>query len=507
MSSIWALPRKLRGNYYRLRRLLNETIFVSIPRYKNTQVKERQVFYKDEIERIIGEAKKYASPFPVPSERFEDFEYGLSVTDVSSDILKRTDECGVKYYRGILPGYAPYFKELYATGVLQSLVAAGRIAKITPTNYYTNDYPMIIEVETLHVVNPAFWSFSMIRECVINLLLIDKVLEAFGYGVIDGHPFNTAFKGGRPVMFDIGSFVKRQACQFAGELLHYQLNTLMMLSMNRSHFARHNIYAMNMPARTSTGHGISIEKQALYNLFYRYHTKHSSRGYVAILSEVFKEKIIKPEYVDVLFSQRLEVGGSTNPFKADEKSMASTFEERIIDLVQRFSPNAKSVLDIAGGHGHLGHRLAETGKFESIISLDPDEDAVEEAIAKHKGENVTFYHVNPFFPFGEREPFAASVRSDAVLAISITRRLILEQGYKLHAILSIISMYTRRHAYVEFAPLGDGSTSVPAWHNEKWFEEKFNMFFTTLHKEVLETINVGGVEKPFRIIYVGEKVK
>src|SRR5690606_22835639 len=124
---------KIRGNYYRLKRLLNENLFVSIPSYKKTNVKEREVFYRDRIDSIIRNASNHASPFPTPTERFKNYEYGISVTDVSSDVLKQREGDRVIYYRGILPGYAPYFKELYATGVLQSLAEAGRVAKITPT--------------------------------------------------------------------------------------------------------------------------------------------------------------------------------------------------------------------------------------------------------------------------------------------------------------------------------------------------------------------------------------
>ncbi len=513
VSGIWTLSHKIKRSYYRLRRLANETVFVSIPSYKKADVNERQDHYRKEVELIIRNASKHASPFPEPTERLENYEYALSLTDVSSDILKQVRDGKIIYYRGMLPAYVPFFRELYGTGILQSLAEAGRVAKIKPTNFYTDDYSMIIEVETLHVVNPVFWSFSMIRESVINLLLIDDVLKEIGYGVIDGHPFNSAFKDGRPVMFDIGSFVKRQECQFAGELIHYPLSTLLMLSTNRSHFGRHNIFSMNVPLLSAAGKGISIEKQALYRTFFRYHKKNSSRGYNAILSEVFNEKRIRPEYVDILFAKRLETStaleGETKPGITDPLTPTDTIT-KIVQLVRRFSPDAKSSLDLAGGSGGISYHLSTSGQFESVITLDYDENVVEYGIARLKDKRVTFYHVDPFFPFGEREPFAASVRSDVVLLPGVTPHLILSLKYKIHAILSIVRMYANRHVYIEFYPLGNTSgeslPALPAWYTEEWFEEKFRSFFTLLHKEVLQTVNIDGKEKTLRTIFVGEKI-
>ncbi|HEY3406172.1 MAG TPA: class I SAM-dependent methyltransferase [Ohtaekwangia sp.] len=528
MSSLKALPHKIKRNYYRAKRFMNETIFVSIPSYKNIELKERQEFYANEVQSIIKNAAKYKSqPLPQATELFENYDYELSISDVSGDILTRNNNGTISYYRGILPSYVPFFKELYSLGILQSLGESGRIVKMKPTNFYTSEYPLIIEVEVLRVVNPAFWSFSMIKQSAINLILIDLVLKEFGYGVIDGHPFNSTFKDGFPVMFDVGSFVKRQECQFTGELIHYYLHTLLMLSMNRSHFSRHNIAAMNMPVLSTVGKGISIEKKALYDTFFSYHEKNSSRGYNTILNEVFNEKIIKPEYVDVLFATRLEEkttwGSYSSDYFENEEVNSTGSQDRpllstdrmgkIINMIHQYSPDAKSTVDLAGNSGYVSSLLAKTGRYDSVINLDYDENAIEFGISKLKGKKVTLYHVNPFFPFGDRDAFAESVKSDVVLALALTHHLILAQHYKIHAIFSIMAMYSNKYVYVEFCPLGDmyggGDVipEVPSWYNEEWFEEKFKLFFNLLHKEVLHTVKIKGEDKKLRIMYVGEKKK
>jgi len=526
MTSIKTLPHQLKRNYYRVKRFVNETIFVSIPAYKNIDLKERQEFYNHEIQSLVKNARQHKpQPLPEPTEVFKDYDYALSVTDVISDILTRTQDNKITYYRGILPAHVSFFKELYDTGALNALADAGRIVKIKPTKYYTSEYPLIVEVESLRVVNPAFWSFSMIKQSAINLIIIDEVLKEFGYGTIDGHPYNSTFKDGLPIMFDIGSFIKRRSCQFTGELVHYYLHTLMMLSINRSHFARHNIASMNMSVLSSVGKGISIEKKALQKTFLEYHEKNSSRGYNTILNEVFNEKIIKPEYVDVLFANRLqenttwgaysneyfELEEVVNPGTDDRPLLSTDRMSKIVKLVQQYSPQATSSLDLAGNSGYMSYLLSRTVQFDSVINLDYDENAIEFGTSKLRGKKVTLYHVNPFFPFGDREAFAASVRSDVVMVLAVTHHLILAQQFKIHAIFSIISMYTNKHVYIEFCPLGnnygggDVIPEVPSWYTEEWFEEKFRIFFNLLHKEVLHTVPIKGEEKKLRIIYVGEK--
>lgn len=526
MSNLKALPYQLKRNYYRAKRFVNETIFVSIPSYKNVDLKERQEFYENEVQQILARAKSFNPiSFTEPTTKFEGYDYALSLSDVTGDILTKNVNGTLSYYRGILPAYVPFFKALYNTGVLQALAETGRVVPIRPTNFYTEDYPLILEVEALRVVNPAFWSFSIVKQSAINLIIIDQVLKEFGYGIIDGHPFNSTVKNGKPIMFDVGSFIKRKECQFTGELVHYYLNTLLMLSINRSHFSRHNIASMNMSVLSTVGKGISIEKKALYKTFFEYHEKHSSRGYNTILHEVFNEKIVKPEYIDVLFATRLEEnttwGAYSNEYfeleevvnpGTDDKPLLSTERmSRIVKLVQQYSPQATSTLDLAGNSGYMSYLLSKTGQFKSVINLDYDENAIEFGIAKLKDKNVTLYHVNPFYPFGDREAFALSVKSDVVMALAITHHLILAQNYKIHAILSILSMYSSKHVYVEFCPLGnnygggENIPEVPSWYTEEWFEEKFKLFFTLLHKEVLHTVQIKGEEKKLRIIYVGEK--
>jgi hypothetical protein len=511
-----SFAHKLKKKYYSTKRFLNENIFVSIPTYKKIDLEKPRQFYAQAIANLKAKAKHYeGQTLPTGTTRFENFSFELSLSDVTGDILTQKTSAGVRYFRGINHAYTPFFQELYSTGLLQAFIEEGRVVNIIPTPYFTEEYPLIFEVETLKVVNPSYWSFSMIKESAINLLLVDMVLMEYGYGIIDGHPFNSTFKNGRPIMFDVGSFIRRKSCQFTGEMIHYYLHTLMMMSTNRSHFSKHNIMALNMPITSSVGKGISLEKKAIIDTFFKHHQQHSSKGFNAILSELMNEKITKPEYIDVVFSSRLEasVDASYHDPLFDEHATADVLNERqvlstLVSVIQRFSPHAKSTLDLAGNAGYLSYLLAQTGQFNSVINLDRNEDAIEYGIKKLRNEKVTCYHVNPIAPFGDLNSFSKSVKSDVVVVLKLTHHLIIALQYKIHAILSIYAKYTAKDIYIEFLPLGEHpsqASNLPSWYTEHWFEEKFNLFFDLKHKEVLETVNINGEEKPKRIIFVGEK--
>jgi hypothetical protein len=511
-----SLPHKLKKKFYSTKRFLNENIFVSIPSYKKIDLESTRAYYEQSIQRLKDKAKQYEGQSLLKGTTpFDNYTFELSLSDVTGDILTQKTAHGVRYFRGINQEYTPFFQELYSKGLLQAFIEEGRVVNIIPTPFFTDEYPLILEVETLKVVNPSYWSFSMIRESAINLLLVDLVLMEYGYGIIDGHPFNSTFKNGKPVMFDVGSFIRRKSCQFTGEMIHYYLHTLIMMSTNRSHFSKHNIMALNMPLISSVGKGISLEKKAIMDAFFKHHQQHSSRGFNAILQELMHEKITKPEYIATIFASRLEASVDTPYHNAlyDEPAGNDTLQERqlltsVVSHIQHYSPTATSTLDLAGNGGYLSYLLAKTGKYQSVISLEHNEDAIEFGIKKLSNENVTCYHVNPIAPFGDLNAFSKSVKSEAVVVLNLTHHLIINLQYKIHAILTIYAKYTAKHIYIDFQPFGDNphnAASLPAWYTETWFEERFTFFFKLLAKKVIETTSIAGEEKPKRILFIGEK--
>ncbi|MDR0868693.1 MAG: glycosyltransferase [Planctomycetota bacterium] len=483
-------------------------------------------FYADEIAKIIAAAKQYEMawrenlPIPAPREELTDFYLQSTSFDRSGNVLIKTVNGQKTYYRGIVADKAEDFRQLYHCGVLTAIADAGRLVRVKLTNYYTEDFPLIFELETLRIVSSAYWSFSMLREAAVNMLVINAVLKHYGYGVWDGHCANTTFMRNRPVFFDVGSLVKGGSRSFFNEVFSYALIPLMMLATGKSHFARSAAYYVApriLPA--SIGRKESAEIQTLFSMFMQHHARHSADAYNTILREVFQQGIIKPEYIDFLFPYCSTTKTAWGDYH--DKAYAQIAPDkryiRILELIKQFSPDAQTCVDIAGNAGYVAYLLAETGQFSSIINLDYDENAVESGRGKIKSDTVDFYLTNAMAADGNMPlaDFTASVRSDLVLALAVTHHLLLTQCYNIHAVLARISMYTRKYAYVEFCPLGmynsefhkDNPPPVPPWYNDNWFEQNFKKAFKVIHKEVVARAVIAGVERDHRILYIGEKIE
>jgi hypothetical protein len=494
---------------------------IQSPIYKEIDIKEKEKEYNTAIKDLVSNAEKYRFVLPddfistVSKEELKDYRVIISLLDPLGPVLVKEKE-EITFYRGILPDKVLFFKELYECGVLQSLAEAGHIVKIKLTNYYTKKYPLIIQMETFVVVPPNFWTFSMIRESATNMLIISHVLKQFGYNLLDGHPFNSTFLNNNPVFFDIGSCIKGKKEQFQKEFVECYLNTLLMMSIKKSYFARYNI-SFSSPRLLPPIIEIndSIELNVLRNIFLKYHAKYSCGEYNSILKKVFINKEIKPEYIDILFKDRPREKTMWEDYSNQyvEQTEPTKRQNRILELINQFSPDAKSSLDIAGNSGYFSSLLDKTKQFDSIISVDYDENAIEKGRIIFKNTNVTLYLLNPFIPpflNGKYDEITSKIKSDVVLALALTHHLILTNQFHIDAIFSIISLYSKKHIYIEFCPLGlyggqNKLPEIPEWYTEVWFEENFRNHFNLLHKEAVETIIVAGEEKVIRILFIGEK--
>jgi hypothetical protein len=484
--------------------------------YSRVDLEEKTRQYNTEIQLIIKNAHKYQTR--IPDDRFttehktkmENYTVLCSLADVLGKVIVTVENNEKYFYRGIFPEKIGFFKELYECGVLQSLAESGRVVQIKLTDFYTEEFPLIVQMETLLEVPPNFWSFSMIRDSAVNILIINSVLKAYGYTLIDGHPFNSFFRKNKSVFFDLGSFVKSKKEIFKEQFYSYYVNTLTMLSVKKSYYARHRFCFYNIAlSPESVDVDNSIEMKAVEKMFLKHHRRYSSREYNRILKKVFLQKDIKPEFIDVLFPEYIREkavwGNYSNAYFTDKEIPGR--QRRIMELTNEYSSDAKSTLDIAGNSGYFSSLLEQTGRFNSIISVDYDEHAIETGRILLKEKNVSLFLMNPFTPLFLKDNIqniSRIIQADMVFALALTHHLILSQRFDINAIFAVISMYSKKYVYIEFCPLGlysDGKAPpFPDWYNEDWFESNFKRHFKMLHKEVVDRTEKG---QALRILFIG----
>ena len=450
----------------------------------------------------IDEPSKLLFPNPL-------FQY--SKVDTFGDILTSNNEAfRNKIFRGVAREKVQFFLSLYNRGILQALADSGKIVKFKLSDYYTDKFPLILEIDKLRVISSNCWTFSMIKEAAISLLLIDATLKKYGYAIADGHIYNQAFNHGVPVFFDIGSFIysSNQTSHFFAYFKEFFLKTLQFSLLNKEYLQLQ--YSGIAPKYSNLVSTLNL------NLFFEYHRRNSSKSYYKALKTLFDSPEVKPEYIEAVFSEYPHKS-SHEAENCESRYFTGKAENarlrKIVDLVQIFSSDAKTSVDLAGASGYFSSLLEKTGKFEHLASLEPNEAAIETGRFLKNNSLIDFYWADPMHPSWLKFLYDAHVenlsdilKSDICFALGVTHHWLLLNNIKLDYIFSTIAKYTKKYVYIEFWPLGLKKTDqaeLPPWYSERWFEKHFHKFFNLLHKEVVDRIKVGGVEKTHSILFIG----
>ncbi len=451
------------------------------------------------IDRINNlEASKKTFP-KFEGEEFKDYEVIYSALDPMGVVITKDD----KIYRGVYQKSKDKFIELYETGILQVLAEIGYVPKFKITNYYTKDYPIIFEIEKLTIIPPAFWTFSMIKEEAKLKIQILEVIRKFGYGFIDGHALNATFKDGKPIFFDFGSFVKGINNKGAyWQIYEWNIIPLMMMSLGDYASARARLVYINEKTFPAMPYLKSYEAKSAMRRFL------SPKSLIPILKMKYKRRITVKE-VDRMFENKYQ---SKTPWDDYNKGYKEGGEDErfqaIADKINKFSPDAKTLLDLAGNSGYTANYLSKRKDFERVICSDYDEMALEYGIKQFKDEKITFMQLNPVFPI---QPVVQNIKSDVVCALAVTHHLLLGQNYNIDSVFAKMKEFTNKYIYVEFCPLGlytpnvsNYEPNVPEWYTEEFFEEHFKKFYTLLDKDVVKKATVNGKECAHRVLFVGQ---
>jgi hypothetical protein len=446
--------------------------------------------YATEIVKIVENAKKIKPNIPSknPSRILENFREDVSLADEVGPVLFSDDG---KIYRGIFPNKVEYIKRLLATGAPQALAEAGYLPKCEITNFYTEKFPMILEMEKLRIYPADFFSFKMFFDAGMTHLIINEVLSHFGFYAWDTQALNCTTKNNHAVLFDIGSSISDRHFN-SHAFTEGFLKPLIMAAMGKGN----PINYLNPD---------DFAWAAAYKKFKKYHN--SSKQYLRILKDAERCKGYTADNFAFLFENYSK---SDKWSKYQEKAMlqqkTDARREIILDLAAKYAPDAKTALDFAGSSGYFANLLIKTGQFSRVSVVDNSSDAIDLGYSTYK--DIDFYCTNPMY--GGLEQKLAFMKSDIVFALAVTHHLLLAEHYHLDAILRRIAQYSNKYVFIEFCPLGlwgggDVLPKVPEWYTEKYFEDAFRNNFDFLDKQVVAKVKIGDKTLPHRILFIGKK--
>lgn len=381
---------------------------------------------------------------------------------------------------------------------------------------------LILWHETCPDTRQHEWSFEMFKAAVIHLLKVRDICREDGYDLKDYHLGNITFRGTRPVFIDIGSFVKRSADSVMNDEFFTACLLPLLLWRDGEYFLNRCIVSDN----THYSFLIPFQQASHSTIVGSYKSQLSKpRGH---LLDIFKNRLKKvyntcidvfhlglrkrtcrdlpvglPTVADISRIQRKHLPAAaashhrTPPLPSDVGWLDSA-----VGLILRHCADATTLTDLAGREGQLCLRLSSCMKLHRVFMIENDEDATDKAFVRFAQNNVTTVtpvFTNAMFPLhGEQD--VRRLRSDLVVALGVSHRLLLSQHFHVSFLFERLSMYTTRYVCIDFMPSGlcDGPAAAPppSWYNETWFTSHFLMHFRLVRREQLA---------PNSILFIGEK--
>jgi len=111
-------------------------------------------------------------------------------------------------YRVLEPGYASLWKDLVSQGVIQGLIHDGLLIESELTDLSIEPGKVVLHHRRIPVVSYCYeWLPEMLRDAALVTLDLCIRLAARRLTLQDGHPWNIAFDGTKPIYIDASSIV------------------------------------------------------------------------------------------------------------------------------------------------------------------------------------------------------------------------------------------------------------------------------------------------------------
>lgn len=163
---------------------------------------ECELFCETVIDEILNESNKIMSDFPEPKSKLKHFEVLSKYGDWLGPVVKKDSH----FFRCVKKESLIGFKKLWSSGLLQVFSKRGYLPKLTISDYYTDDYPIILEQECIDIRNITTLSLDVSKKGLLFTSLIQQISKKVGFALIDPHYFNYTYFANRFVYFDLGSF-------------------------------------------------------------------------------------------------------------------------------------------------------------------------------------------------------------------------------------------------------------------------------------------------------------
>lgn len=335
----------------------------------------------------------------------------VEMLSYNGDQMGKVFKSNGKIYRGIYKNKVKEFENIWNKGVFQVLWRYGLIPEIKISQYMTDEFPVVLEIQTVEIVDNSNWTFAMIRDaCCLVCLLVD-VLNEFECTLLDGHLNNVTFDHGKPVFVDIGSVIGYRPTAAKEELAFCGLFRLLFGTLG-------NVMLYRMPVFNASINTAFLEPRFYNQLtrdyryclrsFLRYQMIHHGPIQYLIAFRMFHLYEYDVDSIERIFPTYLEKDvineGTLN---------AELYESMIRDLSDCFE--GKTVVDIGGGSDFV-ERILEIYSVPKAHYLDFNEKRLDQVYLQNdKHHNIVHYSLVNYI-YLQKDQISKSFEADTVVA-------------------------------------------------------------------------------------------
>ncbi len=359
----------------------------------------------------------------------------------NGDWLGKVFKYNDQFYRGINENSVNDFCTLWRTGIIQVFSKYGLIPVTTISDYYSDNYPIILHHVTVDVNSSKAWCFDMIKDACIFSCIIRDVLNQFGYTLFDGHLNNVVFYKNKPVFLDIGSITKYDDKRdgFSWELAFSGLYRLIFYLFGNNVLKHIQVYdeANNAIWIKPWHYDNALEEYYFYlKKFKTFGIIHNSFLVNFLIFRVFDCYDLRPEYIDILFQ-----------YKTKKLLLGEKKNNVVVNLAKKVLGEVKDVLGI-------NLESYKTMKMLSSISnnnykLVIDDDVIANQLYRiekeQNGEMSIFLH-NIMYPSDKTN--LNNIRSELVIAENIENNISCFHTWKYDSLVSNFTKITKKYLLV-----------------------------------------------------------
>ncbi len=408
--------------------------------YKTLKTEKR--YFDDIIHQLINKVKEIQKLSEITIDKGTIKLVDYSILSYNGDFMGKVITKDDHIYRGIYKESCQAFIQLWKSGLLQALGEYGYIPETTVTEYFTEDYPIIIEHQKVLISESKLWNYEMIKDACIQMSIIQKVCNAFGFKLHDGHLNNVTFSNGRCLFTDIGSFMlddgfylgQKSAMTFAGlyRLLFWNLDNSILKRIQVYDEKNNSIWLTTMYYDDET-----IEYKCMLRKFLRYHLFRSSPVYNIIIRKIFYLYDTRPEYISLAFKN--DILYKSNIYSVDI--------EKIINYLKQTHMAICTCTDIGGNFGYLAEGIYKELKIH-VKTIDYQDIGSEIAYCRFKTKNLPIDTFLYHYIYGSSNETRHIIESDLVTAIDITNNIEIYQAWKFDSLLNSLSKITKKYVCI-----------------------------------------------------------